>query len=164
MHLILVIMVIIFSIIKGDWRNWETFYPTMLYISLGTSLYEFISHSHFHLWELQESSLLNLMNVHFVHNLLINPLLGFVYLSNYPSRPKKQTTYTLKWILIFLLLEWVCYRFNLLSYHNGWHLGWSTLFIIIMFPMIRLHHVHKVWALILSIFVVSFYLVIFDYI
>jgi hypothetical protein len=157
-------MVIIFSLIKGDWRNWENYYPTMLYISLSTFLYEFISHSHFHLWELQEKPLLNLMNVHFLHNLILNPLVAFVYLSLYPSGHKKQIIYTLKWILMFLLLEWIGEHFGILTYHNGWHFGWSTLFVIIMFPMVRLHHVHKLWALILSVFFAVFFLVVFDYI
>jgi hypothetical protein len=163
MNLILVILVLLFSLLKGDWRNWEEYYPTMLYISLSTFLYEFISHSHYHLWELEDDSIFNLMNVHFTHNLIINPLIAFIFLSNYPSRIKKQITYTLKWILSFMLVEWLGEWFGILSYHNGWHLGWSFLFVIIMFPMVRLHHVHKLWALILSVFFVVFYLAIFDY-
>ncbi|WP_299095521.1 CBO0543 family protein [uncultured Metabacillus sp.] len=164
MHLILVIMVIIFSLLKGDWRKWETYYPTMLYVALATFLYEFISHSHFHLWELEENDYLNVMNVHFLHNLIINPLISFVYLSNYPNKMVNQITYTLKWILTFLLLEWLGEYFGLLTYHNGWHFGWSFLFVIIMFPMIRLHHVHKLYALLLSVFFVVFFLVFFDYV
>lgn len=164
MHIIFVIIVIFFSLIKGDWRNWEIYYPTMLYISLATFLYEFISHSHFHLWELQESHFFNLMNVHFLHNLIINPLLALVYLSNYPITLKKQITYTLKWVFIFLLLEWIGNHLGLLTYHNGWHFGWSSFFVTIMFPMVRLHHTHKLRALGLSVLFVVFYLITFDYI
>ncbi|KKI90729.1 hypothetical protein WQ54_19185 [Bacillus sp. SA1-12] len=164
MHFILVIMVILFSLLKGDWKKWETYYPTMLYIALATFLYEFISHSHFHLWELEESSYISHMNVHFLHNLIINPLLAFVYLSNYPNRMMSKFIYSLKWIIIFLLIEWLGKHFGLLTYHNGWHFWWSALFVIIMFPMIRLHHVHKLLALALSVFFVMFFLMIFDYI
>jgi hypothetical protein len=164
MHIIFIILVIFFALLKGDWKSWEDYYPTMLYISLSTFLYEFISHSHFHLWELQETPILTLMNVHFAHNLIINPLLAFVFLSNYPSRLKKQLIYTLKWIIPFLLAEWVGEHFGILTYHNGWHFGWSSLFVIIMFPMIRLHHVKKLWALILSVFFAVFYLAVFNYI
>ncbi|WP_338021751.1 CBO0543 family protein [Bacillus pakistanensis] len=148
---------------KGDWRNWEKYYPTMLYISLLTFLYEFISHSHFHLWELEEGPFFNLMNVHFVHNLIINPLIAMLFLSNYPSGFKRQMIYTLKWMFLFLLVEWACEHFGLISYHNGWHFGWSFLFVMIMFPMVRLHHVHKLWALILSVICAVFYLIVFDY-
>jgi hypothetical protein len=104
------------------------------------------------------------MNVHFAHNLIINPLLAFVFLTNYPSRLKKQLIYTLKWIIPFLLAEWLGERIGILTYHNGWHFGWSSFFVIIMFPMVRLHHVNKLWALILSVFFAVFYLAVFNYI
>ncbi|MFC7062358.1 CBO0543 family protein [Halobacillus seohaensis] len=164
LNLTLVILVIILSLIKGDWKNWEHYYPTMIYISLATFLYEFISHSHFHLWELQQDSIFNLMNVHFSHNLIINPLVAFIFLSSYPSVFKKQLIYTLKWIVVFLILEWGGKEFGVLTYHNGWHYGWSSLFVVLMFPMIRIHHVNKLLALILSVLCALFYLVVFDYI
>nr|WP_239587503.1 CBO0543 family protein [Bacillus pakistanensis] len=103
------------------------------------------------------------MNVHFVHNLIINPLIAMLFLSNYPSGFKRQMIYTLKWMFLFLLVEWACEHFGLISYHNGWHFGWSFLFVMIMFPMVRLHHVHKLWALILSVICAVFYLIVFDY-
>ncbi|MBP1082261.1 MULTISPECIES: hypothetical protein [Bacillus] len=89
MNLILVVIVILSTLVKGDWRNWEKYYPTMLYTALATFLYEFISHSHYHLWELRKDSMFNLMNVHFVHNLIINPLITLVYLSNFPSKRRQ---------------------------------------------------------------------------
>ncbi|WP_377888025.1 CBO0543 family protein [Alkalihalobacillus sp. R86527] len=163
MNLILVALVFLFAIMKGDWKNWESYYPTMLYISLASFLYEFISHSHFHLWELQEDHLFNLMNVHFVHNLIINPFVAFVYLSNYPSSVKKQVFYTIKWILIFGLIEWIGTQTSIITYHNGWHIGWSVLFVTVMFPMVRLHHIHKLLALLLSCISTLVYLIIFNY-
>ncbi|MGG3574171.1 CBO0543 family protein [Bacillus gobiensis] len=164
MNLILVVIVILSDLVKGDSRNWEKYYPTMLYTALATFLYEFISHSHYHLWELRKDSMFNLMNIHFVHNLIINPLIALVYLSNFPSKRRQQIIYILKWILIFLLIEWVGNQFGMLTYHNGWHFGWSALFVVIMFPMVRLHHVHKLWALLLSVLCALFYLIWFDYI
>ncbi|MGN7943201.1 CBO0543 family protein [Virgibacillus sp. 6R] len=163
MHLTLLIIVIIFSLIKGDWRNWREYYPTMLYTSLSTFVYEFISHSHYHLWELQEDSHFNLMNVHFTHDLIINTLIAFVFLSNYPNNLKKQIIYTVKWILIFSVLEWIGVGLGTITHHNGWHMGWSILFTSVMFPMIRLHFVNPLLALILSVFCTLFYLFVFDY-
>lgn len=162
MHCIFVILVIILSYFKGDWKNWEKYYPTMLYISLLSFVYEFISHSHFHLWEL-EKSLLNLMGAHLMHNLIINPLICFVFLSRFPDQLRHQFFYYIKWIVLFFAAEYIAYRVSVLTYHNGWHLGWSFLFVTIMFPMIRLHYVHKLRALILSVLIGAIYLFIFDY-
>ncbi|MGM7720878.1 CBO0543 family protein [Metabacillus sp. Hm71] len=163
MHLLFVILVLYLSFKKGDWKNWETYYPTMLYISLASFLYEYISHSNFHLWELKEMHILNPMNVHFVHNLIINPLIAFVFLSLYPNKPKKQIIYFLKWVVSFLVFEWIAEKYGLLFYDNGWSFGWSAIFVITMFPMVRLHHVNKPLALILSVFFAVFYLSVFDY-
>ncbi|WP_270179754.1 CBO0543 family protein [Alkalihalobacillus sp. CinArs1] len=163
MNLFLVALVFLFAILKGDWKNWESYYPSMLYISLASFLYEFISHSHFHLWELHKDHFFNLMNVHFVHNLIINPLVAFVFLSHYPSGIKKQVLYTLKWIVIFGLIEWIGTKMDVISYHNGWHFGWSILFVMVMFPMVRLHHIHKLAALVLSCLMTFLYLLTFNY-
>lgn len=164
MHILLLVIILFLSIKKGNWKDWELYYPTMLYISLSTILYEFISHSQFHLWELQEKKLLSQMNVHFLHALVINPLVAFIFLSNYPEEWSKQLTYTLKWIIAFLIGEWFAKKFLLLHYHNGWHLGWSSLFLVIMFPMLRLHFLYKIWAISFSVFFVFFLLLVFNYI
>ncbi|MCC3646658.1 hypothetical protein LIS77_13540 [Cytobacillus firmus] len=162
MHCILVLLVSILSYIKGDWKNWERYYPTMLYISVASFIYEFISHSHFHLWEL-EKGLLNLMGVHLLHNIIINPLIGFVFLSNYPSCLKNKIFYYARWMFLFWAAEWLASRFHFISYHNGWNIWWSFQFVAIMFPMIRLHYIHKLRALFLSVPIAALYLFLFDY-
>ncbi|MDP4552924.1 CBO0543 family protein [Alkalihalobacillus macyae] len=164
MNLILITLLLLVSLRKGDWKNWELYYPTMLYVSLSSFVYEFISHSHFHLWELQEDHLFNLMNVHFVHNLIINPLVAFLYLSNYPRSLFKKFYYTVIWIIMFGLIEWLGKWMEVITYHNDWSIGWSLFFLTIMFPMILLHHTHKLVAIILSFIFATLYLLIFDYI
>ncbi len=164
MHIFLLSLVIVIAIKKANWSNWESYYPTMLYISLASFLYEYISHTKFHLWDLKEDSFLSHMNVHFVHNLLINPLIAFIFLSQYPQTSRKQIMYTIKWVIVFLLAEWVIKYWGVLDYYNGWHLGWSFLFIVFMFPMIRLHYLHPIRALSLSVIFVVFYLSLFHYI
>ncbi|MEG9295325.1 CBO0543 family protein [Mangrovibacillus sp. Mu-81] len=162
MNCIIGILVIVLAYFKGDWKNWEKYYPTMLYTSLSSFVYEFISHSHFHLWEL-ERGLLNLMGVHLIHNLIINPLICFVFLSNFPDQFRLRIAYYVKWVVLFLAAEWIASHFRILTYHNGWNLWWSFLFIVIMFPMIRLHYIHKLRALILSVIISASYLLLFDY-
>lgn len=125
-------------------------------------VYEFISHSHFHLWEL-EKKFLNLMGVHFLHNLLINPLLGFVFLSRFPSNSKNRIFYYAKWMVLFLAAEWIAHRIGIITYHNGWNIWWSLLFVFIMLTIIRLHYVHKRMALFLSLMIAAIYLFLFDY-
>lgn len=162
MNLIIAILVILLAIWKGDWRNWEAYYPSMLYIALAAFVYEFISYDQFQLWQLEKGPFLNNMNAHFVHNLIINPFTIMVYLSNYPSEGKK-IWYNFRWIIIFWLVECLASWMKVITYHNGWNLGWSLLFTIMMFPMVRLHYVNKRLALPLSVFFTVLLLVMFDY-
>lgn len=164
MHCFLLFILLILAIKKANWDNWRVYYPTMLYISLGSFVYEFISHSKFHLWELEEFGLLTHMNIHFIHNLIINPLIAFIFLSCYPEVPIKRCLYILRWVLIFLFVEWGGTRTGILSYHHGWNLGWSLLFILIMFPMIRLHFIYPLRAIALSVLFAVFFLTVFDYV
>ncbi len=43
----------------GDWKNIEKYYPTFLYVTVGSLMYEVIALSHFHLWKLN-------VNYHFI--------------------------------------------------------------------------------------------------
>lgn len=165
MNLFLGVMVISLSIWKGDWRNWEKYYPNMLYVALATFVYEFISHEQFLLWDLHGDAFLNDMNTHFLHNLVINPLAIFVYLSNYPTNGVSRIiAYNTKWIVVFWLVECVASWLKVITYHNGWNLIWSLAFLTIMFPMVRLHHVNKRLALPLSVFFTVVLLILFDYV
>ncbi|MCM3162963.1 CBO0543 family protein [Metabacillus litoralis] len=164
MHFLILSFVIYLAIKKAKWNEWEQYYPTMLYMSLASFLYEYISHTHYHLWELETGPFISHMNVHFLHNLIINPLIAFIFLSNYPTIPFKKFLYILRWVLIFFIGEWFGRMTEILTYHHGWNLAWSFLFIIIMFPMIRFHYIYPIRALFLSVFFVIFFLEIFHYI
>ncbi len=163
MNIFLVILLLLVAFWKSDWRNWEKYYPSMLYIALAASFYELISYEEFHLWEFEKSLFLSGFKVHLVHNLIVNPLVVLLYLSNYPVKGKR-FFYSAKWIIGFWIIEWLASNLHIITYHNGWNLGWSLLFLIVMFPMIRLHHVNKTVALPLSVVISILLLMMFQYI
>ena len=163
MNIVLATALIIAVFLKSDWKNWEHYYPEMLYIALAASVYELIGYKAFNLWEFKETALLSKFNVHLLHNLVVNPIVVLLYLSNYPIQGKK-LLYNLKWILGFWTVEWFASILHVISYHNGWNLVWSLLFIMVMFPMVRLHHTNKSLALPLSVVISIMLLLLFGYI
>ena len=163
MNIVLVIALIVVAFWKSDWRNWEKYYPSMLYIALAASVYELIAYKNFHLWEFKETFFISKFNVHLLQNLVVNPIVVLIYLSNYPTNGN-ELIYNLKWIFCFWIVEYFASILNLITYHNGWNLGWSLLFIMVMFPMVRLHHFNKTLALPLSLFISIVLLLLFDYI
>lgn len=165
MHLVLVVIVILTSIRFADWKNWERYYPTMLYVSTSGLLYKYFAHSQFHLWKIEPSWIINTHSLaDIVHTFIINPLAAFMYLSNLKIGFLKEVIHILKWAIIGISFEWIFWKFGLISFHHGWSLLWSFVFYCTMFAMLKLHFKHKIWALVLSIFFTLFYLIVFDYI
>ncbi|WP_204498216.1 CBO0543 family protein [Aquibacillus albus] len=163
LHIVIAIWVIVASIRWGDWKRWEQYYPTMLYIISAGLVYEFFAQTQFHLWKMNGEWLLNHSIATLLHIFIINPLATFIFLSNYPDPLPKQLFHITKWVIIFLIVEWAGLHFDYITHSNGWSLGWSALFLFKMFPILRLHFTHKLWAITLSVFCVLFYLFIFDY-
>ncbi|MDO6654273.1 CBO0543 family protein [Anaerobacillus sp. 1_MG-2023] len=163
MNIVLIITLLFFVFWKGDWRNWEKYYPSMLYIALAATIYETISYEEFHLWEFKKDIFFSKFNVHLLHNLVVNPLVVLLYLSNYPIH-KRRFLYNVKWITGFWFVEIIASEAQMITYYNGWNLAWSLLFIIVMFPMVHLHHRNKTIALPLSIGISILLLVIFHYV
>lgn len=162
MHIFVAVWVLLASWRWGDWKNFILYYPTMLYIALSNLLYVFFAHEFFHLWELRED-IGNHAITFLIHVFIINPFSAFLFLSNYPSTLKSKILHTLKWIFLFLIVEWIGYKLEKITYHNGWNYWWSVLFIVVMFPMLRLHYVKPSWAIFLSVVCTLAHLWIFDY-
>ena len=162
-HFLLTAWVIVAAWKWGDWKNWDRYYPTLWYFTAMSLLYEFFANDYYRLWTLQPDFFFNHTTVVLIHTFVIYPLSGFIFLSNFPETRAKQIVHYLKWIFIYIFLEWIGMLYGYITYENEWALGWSFFFVIIMFPMIRLHFVKKFTALGISIFWTVFFLVIFEY-
>jgi hypothetical protein len=164
LHLLLSILILLASARWGDWKNWKQYYPTMLFISIANLMYKLFAHTYFHLWELVPDFIIfNKLSVFFLHGLIINPFSAFLFLSKYPKDKFRQFYHTLLWVIIYLSVEWVAVEIGSIVHDNGWNMGWSAVFVLTMFPMLRLHFLHPFIALILSSILTVFYLFVFDY-
>jgi hypothetical protein len=143
----------------GDWKNWRQYHATMLYLALMNFTYYYYT-NHTELWEFH-SVFSHAIN-ETIHNFIINPLIVFIFLSNYPKRHQK--IYIIGSIVIFSLLEGLEYMLGYISYNNGWSIWWSVFLYVLMFPMLRLHYTKPLWAYVLSIGQVLFFLKIFNFI
>ncbi|MFZ5967067.1 MAG: CBO0543 family protein [Bacillota bacterium] len=124
----------------GDWKNWEKYYPTILYFILIDLVTNFLT-AHHPLWE-YEGNLL--MINHTFSNLFIAfavyPAIVMIYIPYYPKKLVNQILYILLWTSICTFLEYISFRLGYFSHHNGWHFGWTIGFDITMFAMLRLHY------------------------
>jgi hypothetical protein len=146
----------------GDWRNWEKYYPTILFMIVGNFLYNILTYN-YPMWLYEEKFLPNHTLIEMVHSFVVFPVVVLIFLPRFPEKNISQKIgYVLRWVIIFVSVEWLMTKFNLFTYHNGWNIGWSILFNIVMFTTLRIHYKKPLLAWVISVFVVIFLMVFFD--
>ncbi|WHX98571.1 CBO0543 family protein [Neobacillus sp. DY30] len=135
----------------GD-RDWSKYYPSMLFAALGNALYEILCYK-YQLWSMEPNGVVYSIIPMLLLILVGMPLSTWVFLSKYPSELSlyKKVIYVSFFVIVFIGLEYLSVKLGAISYHNGWNLGWSLFFVIVMFMVIRLHFTKPLLALFISI-------------
>lgn len=145
----------------GDWRNWNKYYPTILFYISGDLFYHLLAHDKL-LWN-TESPFLKSTIADILNNFVVFPTTILLFLPNFPqSKYTNQVLYILMWVLIYSLWEFIGHYLGYFSYDNGWGFGWSVLFNVIMFPLLLLHHKRPLYAILGAIIVAFAILQYFD--
>ena len=166
MHLLFNGLFLIAGIKWGDWRDWSKYHSTILFLWFGDLLYNFLCYDYI-MWEYKESRFgLNLLPNHMAISLLIMfvcyPATVLIYLGKFPSKTINIVIWVLFWVALFSLIEYINLRYlELVSHHNNWTMGWSVLFNMILFPMLRLHYKYPITALLISVPIIFFFVIYF---
>ena len=136
-QIIVTVLVVIIAWRFGDWRNWQLYYPTMLYYVVGDISCSFVFYN-FPLWEL-ESPLLKTTFSDLLISMVAFPAAILVYLPYFPKTLFKRAMYILAWAIIFGTIEFISFKLGFISYFHGWCLMWTFAFDIIMFTLLALH-------------------------
>lgn len=139
MKLLLPLIWILSAYKWSDWRNWKSYYPTILFFIVGDVIYYFVAYNH-PLWE-TTSPMLGVTFSALLMCVTVWPSSTLLYLTHFPLAGKlKKALYILIWVVLFTLNELVCSWFGNFKYSNGWNIGWSILFDIVLFPLLKIHH------------------------
>ena len=145
----------------ADWRKWDKYYPTYLFM-LAANFFASIFMFNHTLWLFRPTFLL-------ANHTLTEFYIAFIaylgtvmlFLSRYPKQHLLwQTGWIFLWVGAYTLSELVPFYFGLVGYSNGWSLGWSIVHNLIMFSMIRLHYISPGWAWLFS---VIYFLFVYNY-
>lgn len=161
MHVTIAILTIFAAVKWGKGKNWRDYHPSMLFISTGGLLYEYIVQENT-LWKFHPDLLYGHEMVVIVYAISTMPLSIFLFLSHFPEKWLQRILYILVWSGIYIFVEWILDRFGRISYQNGWTLFYSFLFDLLMFSVIALHHHRPLTAYIISLFIIIFLIVQFD--
>ncbi|MFL6559462.1 MAG: CBO0543 family protein [Bacillus sp. (in: firmicutes)] len=144
-------------------RNWKLYYPTMLFASLGNVLYELVCYK-YQLWQMEPNGLSFAMIPMLLLILIGMPISTWIFLSKYPfgKRIISQVLYISFFVALFIILEYFSVKGGSITYHHNWNLLWSTIFVVVMFIIIRIHFHRPLIALILSGIFTLFLCLIFN--
>jgi hypothetical protein len=144
-------------------RNWQKYYPSMLVAALGNALYELICYK-YQLWQMEPNGLPIAMIPILLLTLIGMPISTWIFLSNYPfeRRIYIQALYIGFYVVLFILLEYFSVLGGAITYHHNWNLLWSTIFVIIMFVIMKIHFQKPLFALILAAVIAFILCLIFN--
>lgn len=146
----------------GDWKQWERYYPTILFFILGDFLYLYMLSDLFPMWSYNPPEVdgnIGITNTFVSLSIIIvkYPATVLIYLGKFPTEGwAKKILYYLFWVLIYAINEWTDMKFQLIQYFNGWNYWWSMLFNMVMFFILWVHYQKPIFAWILSIFFIIF--------
>ncbi|MFT4415837.1 CBO0543 family protein [Fredinandcohnia humi] len=149
-------------------ETFKQYRPTFIFFILGDFVYLYMLSDYYPMWSYSHQGVdreLGITNTHVSLSIMAvkYPATILIFLGRYPETKSicKQAIYILFWSLLYVINE-ISDLFFGLKYSNGWHLGWSALFNIVMFTILRIHHVKPLRAWVASGFFVVFLWIIFD--
>ncbi|SET71934.1 hypothetical protein SAMN05216389_12273 [Oceanobacillus limi] len=145
----------------GDWRNWKTYYPTILFFIIGDFLYNFLLYQK-PMWLFHDVILPNHTTITVLAMVVSYSATVLIYLGRFPVSWKNRFLWFLLWTGVYLLLEFINNSLGFITYHNDWNFWWSVLFTGIIFFILPIHHKKPLLAWLLSIIIILSLLMIFD--
>lgn len=139
MHLALTLLMVVFVWWMGAWKEWQKYHTTMMYFALGNVTYNFLTANYF-LWKMKPDFFPNHSLTEMAYTFIVFPATSLLFLYNYPTTTKKKFWHYIRWIGVFILVEWFFTTNDRMVYQHGWNLMWSAIFDVSMFPMLRLHY------------------------
>ncbi|OEH85342.1 hypothetical protein BHU72_04410 [Desulfuribacillus stibiiarsenatis] len=162
MHIGTAIIAIIATWYYGDWQNWQKYHTTLLFVVLGDLLYNTMTANYF-LWQYQvDDFLAHYSFTKLLYTFIVLPCSVLIFLYNFPLSWKGKILRTLKWVFIYGVWEYGFYITGRIEYQHGWNIGWSIAFLLVMFPLIRLHQTRPILTYALSSLVVVLVIWWFD--
>ena len=124
----------------GHWKEWKTYYPTILFIIAGDFIHGYIDAAK-PLWRFIPTLLFSGVAEHLIAALVIFPctvILLFTFYPKYKSWAIK-ALYIALWVLIYAAGEYLALKLGYYVYKNGWSFAYSTLFDCLLFPLLIIH-------------------------
>ncbi|MBM6618811.1 CBO0543 family protein [Bacillus suaedaesalsae] len=164
MHIIITLLLILLAFLKGNWRDWQKYSTTIMYVIICNLLYNVICQDYY-LWRYEPDFLLHSHSLtDLLYSFFCLPAITLVYLTHYPNNTpfSKQFQYIVIWVIGSLIVEYPIYKFDRLLLLNGYEYWMEVIFYSLMYSMIRLHQSKPLLTYGLSVIIAVFMIWYFD--
>jgi hypothetical protein len=167
MHIVYYLLYFLAAWRWGDWKNWQKYYPTILFLILCDLLHNFLTYN-YELWKYHETFLPQLLPNHttisLLYMLVMYPATILIYLKYFFNTDKWSTRvfHYVLWVSIYIVAEYINLSIGLFSHHNGWTMWSSVLFILMMFILFPIHYKNPLLAWGISLLIIFLILLEFD--
>ena len=144
----------------GDWKNWNKYYPTMLFMGMGDLIYNLVFFNK-KLWTFNPGFLNPILSELFVIFTIFSCTV-LIFLTHFPKTLIKQILYMTLWVIIYVAIEVFMLKIGMQSNINGWSIWWSTTHNFYQFPLLAIHHKKPYLAWILAIAILFIIMRIFE--
>ncbi|MGH4120414.1 CBO0543 family protein [Clostridium sp.] len=147
--LFLAIISIVICYKFGDWRNWESYYPTILFFILSNLACILLIYNN-PLW-FYESKILNRTFSDLFICITVYPSTVILFISRLPKKTSKIILHISIYVAIYTFSELVGIKLGYFTHHNGWNIWYSLVFNYIIFAMLLLHYKKPMYAWIIAL-------------
>ncbi|MGG1674749.1 CBO0543 family protein [Neobacillus sp. NRS-1170] len=156
-----VILFIVYGFIGwkfGNWKEFKSLYPTLLFLIIGDFLSQFLLFD-YTMWMFRPLGPLDNF-FHLNHTLIAlgkmliqYPVTIAVFLGRMNPNKKSLLISIVLWSVIYSITEKVAQISGILTYHHGWNYGWDLVFNVMIFLMLFIHYKKPVlaWVLVVPI-------------
>lgn len=160
MHITAIIMSLLICYKWGDWRHWNKYYSTIQFFIIGDLMYNVLFNNTM-LWRYVCPSL-NHTLINLFIMITVYPSTILVFIPHYPKGVINQVIYIFSWTVLYVVVEYISCVLGSFKHDNGWNIVWSSIFCIIMFPLIYLHYRRPLFAWLFTIIEAIIFIVIFQ--
>lgn len=144
----------------GDWKNWNKYYPTMLFMGMGDLIYNLVFFNK-KLWAFNPGFLNPILSELFVIFIIFSCTV-LIFLTHFPKTLIKQIRYIILWVILYLVIELIMVNLDMQKNINGWSIWWSTIHNFYQFPLLAIHHKRPYLAWFLAITILIIIMRIFE--
>lgn len=160
MHIFITVSLLLFALWKGNWRQWQKYIHTIMYVIICNLLYNVFCHDYY-LWKYEPDFFPHShVGVDLIYTFINLPAITLVYLTHYPfdTSLRKQLRYIAIWVIGSLIVEFPLHMFDRLLLQHGYEYWMEVFFYSFMYSLIRLHQTRPLLTYGISAFVAGFML------